>query len=995
MSVSFLPAQAAERGVSFNRDIRPILSDKCFFCHGPDTERREADLRLDDRDAAIAADTIHPDQPDTSEMLRTMLSDDPDERMPPPESKKEITPAERELIRKWIEQGAPYAQHWAFQPIISSEPPVHPDDTWSRSPIDRFLYQTMREHDLIPNLPAAPETLLRRVTFDLTGLPPNLEELDAFLKDPSEAAYEAAVDRLLASEAYGERMTSDWLDVARYSDTYGYQVDRDRYVWPWRDWVIRAFNRNKPYDQFVTEQLAGDLLPEATDEQILATTFNRLHPQKVEGGSTPEEFRVEYVADRTQTVATAFLGLTMECARCHSHKYDPITQTEYYQLASFFDNIEEAGLYSFFTSSVPTPTLLMATDAQKQALAAWQQKISEAESLLNQTREQEQAAYIAWRDAESLQAPEEDGQGSEKLPGTDDKSAPASAHPRIPGRIAYLDFEEEIRGNNQGVPGKHGQAVQLTGDDVVPLTVGNFQRWEPFTVSLWMQTPDVKDRAVIFHRSRAWTDAGSRGYELLIEDGKLTGSLIHFLPGNAISVQTAAPIPVGEWLHVAFTYDGSSKASGIGLWINGQRAEKKIVLDELTKSFVGGGQDHINIGERFRDRGFTNGKVDDFQVFARELAALEIRHLFDGQTLDQLYENFASARQSISEQDLRGYFEVRFSPPITSARNALKDARQQYCSAVEPIPEIMVMREKPEPRKTFRLVRGVYSAPAEEVKTDVPSIFPLLPENEAPDRLALAHWLTSPAHPLTARVAVNRYWQLIFEQGLVRTPEDFGSQGMPPSHPELLDWLASDFQQHGWDIKRLLKQIVMSSVYRQSSRVEPQELKQDPTNTWLARYPAHRLSAEMLRDNALATSGLLVQKQGGPPVHPYELEDSFKPSKRSSGEGLYRRSLYTYWKRTSPAPAMTTFDAAKRDVCQVKREKTSSPLQAFVMLNGPQFVEASRQLAHRQLQQTPDKPEQAVLQMFRLLTSRSPSAQEQQILLKLYEANRDRFAAQP
>ncbi len=962
-------AQAAEK-VTFNRDIRPILSDRCFLCHGPDSATREADLRLDVEEEAYKAlefgdgsHVIKPGDPQQSEVFLRISTDDPDIKMPPPESKIELTQPQVDLIRQWIQQGAEYEGHWAFIPPRKAELPVVKDQSWSHNEIDRFVLQQMEARNLTPNSQAAKEKLLRRVSFDLTGLPPTLEELDAFLADDSEKAYENAVDRLLASKAYGERMASDWLDVARYSDTYGYQVDRDRYVWPWRDWVVRAFNKNMPYDQFITEQLAGDLLSDATDDQILATTFNRLHPQKVEGGSTPEEFRIEYVTDRTQTFGTAFLGLTLECCRCHDHKFDPISQSEYYQFSAFFDNIDEAGLYSFFTPSVPTPTLLMANDSQKKTMDDLQAAILAEEAKLQEVANSQQAAFQTWL-----------------------KEKPDESQ-TVQGEMAHLDFET-VGGLNKQVDGVFGKAAQLTGDDAIGTKVGNFNRSQPFSVSLWMNTPDVKDRAVVFHRSRAWTDAGSRGYQLLIEDGKLSASLIHFWPGNAIRVKTQNQIPTSQWQHVVMTYDGSSQAAGLKLYLDGNPVECEIVRDNLTKQITGGGGDNIAIGERFRDRGFTNGLVDEFRVYNRQLTQLEVALL--NRRPDQ-----QETPVQLEEEKTYEFYLSAFNEAYRAQLAAIQKKRTELNSLVDGIAEIMVMREMNSKKPTYRLERGAYDARAEEVTAKTPEVFPPLADSQTPNRLALAKWLTSAEHPLTTRVAVNRIWQMLFGQGLVRTPEDFGSQGSLPTHPELLDWLAVDFMEHGWDTKRLLKQIVMSATYRQSSDVSAAALQADPENIWLSRAPNYRLPAEMLRDNALAVSGLLVQKLGGAPAKPYEVEVSFKPTGRSKGEGLYRRSLYTYWKRTGPAPVMMTLDASKRDVCRVKREQTSSPLQAFVMLNGPQFVEASRGLAQRLLQKNGDQTENSLIDLFRTLTSRKPTAEELSVLKELYESQHKLFTEHP
>ncbi|MEL7500480.1 MAG: DUF1553 domain-containing protein [Planctomycetota bacterium] len=955
--------------IDFDREIRPILSDRCYFCHGPDANRREAGLRLDDRDAALAV--IEPNEPDESELLRRILSKDADEQMPPPESKLKVTEQERTLIRRWIQQGAEWKKHWAFQKRSRSKPPNVANESSVSNPIDRFILKRLEQEQLTLAPIASKEKLIRRVTFDLTGLPPTLGEIDEFLADDSDDAFEKVVDRLLASSHYGQRMASDWLDVARYSDTYGYQVDRDRFVWPWRDWVIRAFNSNKRYDDFIVEQLAGDLLPNATDGQILATTFNRLHPQKVEGGSVEEEFRVEYVADRAQTMATAFLGLTLECARCHDHKFDPISQKEYYQLFAFFNNIDEAGLYSYFTPAVPTPTLALTDEQQKLELKRLQDAVETMER-----RWQQEQQELVWSEVVAI----------------------AGREP-----IETVDFGSVGIGRNERtVDDQQRPAVKLTGDDPVNLKTGNFRRFQPFSITISINTPDVKERAVVFHRSRAWTDAASRGYQLLIENGKLSASLIHFWPGNAMRVITTKPIPTNQWIDVAFVYDGSGRASGLSIFVDGQKQKVDVVRDHLTKQITGGGGDKIAVGERFRDRGFTGGQVSAMSVYDRQLSDLEVASLHDQSSHDLLIDSVTSGNLTDDQQaTLEQHYRLN-GPQDSTERESqivtadqLREARKKFAEKQDALSEIMVMRELGEPRPAFVLDRGLYDSPKEPVSMEtldaLPPMAPTLPRN----RLGLAQWLTDPEHPLTARVAVNHYWQLLFGEGLVRTPEDFGRQGALPTHPELLDWLASDFVQHDWDVKRLLKQLVMSSTYRQSSSATSALLKRDPENELWARAPAFRLPAEMLRDNVLSISGLLVDKIGGPPARPYELAASFKPSKPDAGEGLYRRSLYTYWKRTGPAPVMLALDAAKRDVCRVKRERTSSPLQALAMLNGPQFVEASRALAHRLIQQSEADQETIATDLFRMLTSRVPNAAELDVLLTLFKEQHQYFQSRP
>lgn len=967
------PVSAAPPELRFNRDIRPILSENCFHCHGPDATARKADLRLDVEEDAKEWAIVEGDAA-SSEVIARVLTEDRDLLMPPPDSERRLTDAEKQTLRRWVEQGASYQRHWSFEPPRQPTPPAVESDR-VHNPIDQFVLAQLDEAGFQWAAPADRATLMRRMTLDLTGLPPTTEALDEFLADQSPDAIERLIDRLLADPRFGERMAADWLDIARYSDTYGYQVDRDRFVWPYRDWVIDAFNRNLGYNQFVIEQLAGDLLPDATRDQILATTFNRLHPQKVEGGSVPEEFRVEYVADRTQTVGTAFLGLTLECCRCHSHKYDPISQSEYYELAAFFANIDEAGLYSYFTSSVPTPTLTLPSPVEETQLQQADHQVRLAEQAL------EHHLRSSATGAET-QAATADGAGDLVF--------------ASPIEVADFDDDSVSLGGNQNVPGVRGKAVRLTGDDAVNLKQGNFSRYQPFSVSLWMKTPDRKQRAVVFHRSRAWTDAASRGYQLLIEEGHLSWSLIHFWPGNAVRVRTADPLPIDQWVHVTVTNDGSSAAAGLSIAIDGRQVATEVVRDRLTKNITGGGGDSLAIGQRFRDRGFTNGQVDSLRIFDCELTDLEIERLAQpDETLTWISaptDSWTDAQRARVARHRR----LRQNPQTQDLIGALQAARKKLCGIQDGLQEIMVMRESPGIRKTHRLERGAYDAPAEEVAPGTPDAILSFGEQTRSDRLGLAEWMTRADHPLTSRVAVNRLWQLCFGVGLVRTPEDFGSQGQPPTHPELLDWLAVDFVNHQWDVKRALKQILMSATYQLSSRHPDSELwKKDPENRLLARHSSYRLPAEMLRDQALFLSGNLVSVVGGQPVRPYEVEASFKPSKRDSGSGLYRRSLYTYWKRTGPAPAMMTLDASKRDVCRVRRERTSSPLQAFVLLNGPQFVEAARCMAVDVMRSNPADVSEQLADVFRKLTGRFPDDGERQVIQQLYDEQRGYFAADP
>lgn len=968
LSAAAMAEEHAE--IAFNRDVRPILSDKCFVCHGPDAEQRQGDLRLDEEDAAKAA-VIVPGRPQESELIRRVFSQEADARMPPADSRLHLTAREKLILKNWIAQGAKWDQHWSFMtPVRPNIPDVSRAD-WPLNPIDHFVLQVLNEHRSQPAPAASRETLVRRLSFDLTGLPPSLDDLDAFLADDAPDSWSKLVDRLLASDRFGERMASIWLDVARYSDTFGYQVDRDRHVWPWRDWVIRAFNSNMPHDDFITRQVAGDLLPDAKDEDVLATTFNRLHPQKVEGGSTPEEFRIEYVSDRTQTFGTAFLGLTLECCRCHDHKYDPLQQKEYYQLTAYFDKIDEAGLYSYHTRSTPTPTLLLLDDAGRKKKDDIQAQVRAAEEQLDEVHRAADADFHGWL-------------------ATDRSALAADPAKILPNQLLHMDFEGKPAGGNRQVEGRVGSAIRFSGDDAAGTSVGQFGRNQPFTIAAWLNTPDVKDRAVVWHRSMGWTDAASRGYQLLIKNGRLHASLIHFWPGNAISVAMTEPLPTAEWHHITVRYDGSSRAAGLSIFMDGQPASTEVIRDHLYKEITGGKQNLV-MGQRGRDRGFTNGLADELRVFDRCLTPIEVAHLVDGTSLFAALTTPSANLSELQRSGLRDYYLSTVHQPSQDQHAEVSRLRNERSKAVDGLQEIMVMSETSlEPRQTYVLHRGAYDARRDAVDAGTPAMLPAATQTPA-NRLQLARWLTAPNHPLTARVAVNRFWQAMFGQGLVRTPEDFGSQGQAPTHPELLDWLAVDFRENGWDVKRLLKQIAMSATYQQSSTAADDIVARDPDNRWLGRSPSYRLPAEMLRDNALAVCGLLVNRVGGPPAKPYEVEVSFKPTGRDKGEGLYRRSVYTYWKRTGPAPVMMVLDAVKRDVCRVNRERTASPLEAFVLMNGPQFVEASRALAQRLLL-LHETPAAALPDLFRTLTSRTATEQELQVLTQLLQEQRDYFS---
>lgn len=983
---------AASDGINFNRDIRPILSDKCFACHGVDKNARKADLRLDDRTNAVETKAIVPGKPDASHLIERIFSTDSESVMPPPKSNKSLSDAQKQLLRKWIEQGAEYQPHWSFIPVPKSVAVPQPNDPqhWIRNPIDAFVLDRLQRERIEYASEATREKWLRRASFDLTGLPPSLADLDTFLKDTADNAYESAVDRLLQSHAYGERMANEWLDVARYADTFGYQADRDTHVWPWRDWVIRAFNDNLAYNDFITWQTAGDLLPKATRDQELATAFNRLHRQTNEGGSIEAEFRQAYIADRVVTNGTAFLGLTFECCRCHNHKYDPLAQTDFYKLAAFFANIDEHGLYSHFTETAPTPAMLLYDGDQEsqhhRALDDVRVKLTE----LHRVRDKVKQDFVVH-------------------PLSKDEITVDRVKPAFEPKFRQTFEEAKPAGENKLVPGIIGKAIEFDGDDGFPCQgSGQYGRTTPFTISLWLRPTENKPRVAILHQCVAAEDAAYRGYSLILDNGHLQFSLIHFWPGNAIQVQSKETLPLNTWTHVAISYDGTSTAAGSRIFINGQQAGTDVIRDNLTRDIryrpewgdSNSGGVELSLGARFRDVGFRAGAIDELTVYDRQLTRLEIAAL-GREPMNESPQNNGKPIEA-SEADRFEHFLMRVNEPYQAAIKDLHQVRSTENELVTRVRQIMVMHELPEPRPMHVLKRGAYDAPGELVTADTPASILPFPADDPRNRLGLAKWLTDDRNPLPSRVAVNRIWNIFFGRGLVASLEDFGGQGQSPTHPELLDWLARDFMDHGWNVKRLCKQIVLSATYRQSTVPRDARLfHDDPDNLLLARASRYRLPAEQLRDNALAVSGLLVRKIGGPSVMPYqpaglwEEAGTGKSYSQSKGEGLYRRSMYTFWRRTSPPPSMLTFDATSHEVCTARRERTSTPLQALVMLNDPQYVEAARVLAEKCLKESKGDAAESIRTAFRLMTSRTPSAKETDLLSRLYQDQKTHFEANP
>src|SRR5947207_3548148 len=705
--------RAAGKGsVGFSRDILPILSDNCFQCHGPDEKARKGKLRLDTKEGAFrnkdGKPVIVQGKSAESELFRRITTRDPDDLMPPPESNHKLTTRQIVLIQKWIDEGAPWGRHWAFNPIQAPKPPRVKNTLWPVNDIDRFVLARLEQEALAPSPAAGRERLIRRVTFDLTGLPPTPADLDAFLSDRSSSAYERVLERLLNSPRFGERMASQWLDLARYADTYGYQMDAPRPVWPYRDWVIQAFNQNLPFDQFVLWQLAGDLMPNATREQRLATAFNRLHLQNEEGGVVEEEFRVSYVVDRVDTFGTAFLGLTLECSRCHDHKFDPITMRDFYSMFAFFQNIDEAGQnpYTGFVDYTPAPTLLLSDTAADEKLAKLAQQIAAKEKQFGALREAAHGAFAEWL--------------TNKPP-----------EPTVPGLIAAFSFDHmqsnkvansadsskpgETHETPTLVEGKNGMAAQLNGDNGFTFPgIGHFTRTDPFSIALWLQTPIHASRQVVLHHTKAPADAGSRGYELLIEDGRVAVGLHHLWPGNSLKVHDKAALPTNEWVHVAFTYDGSSRAAGVRLFLNGAPVEVEVGRDKLRKDITyQGGEPDLAVGYRFRDAGFKGGKVDDFRVFNRCLTPMEVADVSGRDDLRVAWKANPDSLGAVQRDGLLDYYVANVYPPAKQFFADLTSLRREQSRLITPIPEIMAMEELPQPKPASILKRRPCNPPGQ------------------------------------------------------------------------------------------------------------------------------------------------------------------------------------------------------------------------------------------------------------------------------------------
>ncbi|QQS49409.1 MAG: DUF1553 domain-containing protein [Acidobacteriota bacterium] len=988
--------------VDFNREIRPILSDNCFTCHGPDDKQRMAGLRLDTRAGAfIKAGVIVPGDSAKSKLVKRITSKDPNVVMPPPESGHKLTEKQIALLTQWIDEGAQWHEHWAFVAPKRPESPSLKAISGARNPIDNFIFARLEREGLKPSPEADRTTLVRRLSLDLTGLPPTPADLDAFLADRSPDAYDKLVDKLLASPHYGERMALMWLDLARYADSHGYHIDSHRDMWPWRDWVIRAFNSNKPYDQFTVEQIAGDLLPNATQDQKIATGFNRNHMINFEGGAIPEEYLSEYIVDRVETTTTTWLGLTMGCARCHNHKYDPVSQKEFYRFYAFFNNVNEVGLDGRVGNA--RPFLSLPTEEQTRKEEELKTAVRSLEAALDDRKIK--PLIEEWE--KPLRA---------KRPAS--LTAGLLAHYEMDGGLVdtsgkYL-HARVLRGEPSFGEGQVEKAVNLDGQTELDFgSAGRFERDRKFTLTTWLRPGIGKVGNYIFQKIE--DEETRRGWELLFEETQLfdiqrwaaplTVRLTSSWPENAIVIRTRELFYNGQWKHLAIAYDGSGRAPGLRVWLNGQPAEVEILKDSLTGKT--GSDASLLLGSKETGRAFSGG-VDDLRLYETVVSESEIRQLAVEYTIHTVVAVDPEKRSKDQTARIREHFLKEVAPVEMRRQYAdLVRLRKEQDELKKSVLNVMVMSEMSAPRDTYLLERGDYRNRGEKVAPGVPAVLPPLPAAEKQaNRLALAKWLVDPGHPLTARVAVNRFWQLFFGHGIVKTSEDFGSQGEPPVHPELLDWLATEFIRTGWDVKALQKLIVTSATYRQSSKVTPALIEKDPENRLLARGPRFRLPAELVRDNALAVSGLLEPKIGGPSVLPYQTPGlweelafgdgfSMQTYVQGHGEDLYRRSMYTFWKRTVPPASLSTFDAPDREKCVARRAVTNTPLQALVLMNDPTYVEAARALAQRAWLEGGRGTRDRIDFAFRRATGRHPTRQEIGVLGTLLNQQLTAFRRDP
>ncbi|WP_339912257.1 DUF1553 domain-containing protein [Symmachiella dynata] len=983
------PARAAEP-VEYNRDVRPILAENCFACHGADSASRKADLRLDHRDVAVEMGAITAGEPDESELIARILTDDADLVMPPLETKKTLTAAQKTILKKWIAQGAEYQQHWSFIAPQRQQPPPVKQQGWAKNAIDQFVLAKLEQNGLTPAAEADPHTLFRRLHLDITGLPPAPNDADAFVKDYSarqDAALSDWIDKLMKSTAWGEHRARYWLDAARYSDTHGLHFDNYREMWPYRDWVIRSFNANQPFDTFTVEQLAGDLLENPTDDQLIATGFQRCNMTTNEGGTIDEENLALYAADRVQTLGWVYLGLTTNCSQCHDHKFDDFTAKDYYSLAAYFRNTTQQAKDGNVKDG-RGPVLIVPAEVDK---SRWQALPAEIAAATAQRDARKQAAtgdfeeWLAKTTPESLgsdistdglvvHAPLNEGTGNaaKNLVGNPDEF-PAT------GEVTW------------STDGKLGPAAVLTPEATFDLGgLGDFEKDQPFSCGAWIKVGDKGQPSSIF--ARMDEKSGFRGWDLWLNGNALAVHLVDAWPANAIKVVTQEKvIKPGQWQHVVLTYDGTAKPGGVKIYVDGVDQKLKVDKNTLKPDATLRTETPLRIGRRSDANVFDGGTVQDFRVYNRALPAADVKKIAEISAIRAILTTAAEERTAEQQKTLFDYYLVTADSdyPALMATVSRLEGEREAITARSPVTHIQ--REKMDsPPTGFVLMRGEYDQLGEKVVAATPSGLHPQPEGAPNNRLGLAQWIIDPANPLTARVTVNRFWQEVFGQGLVTTPEDFGVMGAAPSHPELLDWLAVDFRENGWDVKRFFKLMLMSATYRQAAVTTPAKLEIDRDNALLSRGPRFRMDAEMVRDYALATSGLLSRKMYGPGVKPYQPEGIWDivglPSSNTRkyvqdhGDDLYRRTVYSFWKRMAPPPNLDAFNAPSREFCTVSRERTNTPLQALVTLNDPQFVEPARRLAEGALKAGDDDNQKSIDHLFRQVLCRPVRGREQSIV---------------
>jgi mono/diheme cytochrome c family protein len=978
--------------IDFNTHVQPILSENCYACHGPDLGGRKANLRLDREETAFAKREHGPvivrGDPDRSPLIQRLETTDPKKIMPPPESHKTLKPQEIALLRQWVKENAVYAEHWAFVAPKQADPPTVTNATWASRPLDRFILDRLHRAGLNPNPEADRRTLIRRVTLDLTGLLPTPAEVEAFVNDASTNAYEQVVDRLLASPRYGEHRARYWLDYVRYADTHGIHFDNYRSIWPYRDYVIKAYNDNKPFDQFTREQLAGDLYPATNIDQIVATGFVRCNVTSNEGGGVPEEFQANLVRDRVEAFGAVYMGLTVQCASCHDHKFDPTTTRDFYQLAAFFNNTADKS----WDENIAEPRPI-ARVPQADKLAAFHDVLARKAALIgkmDERRKQTPELVAKWLAGGGrpqavsvtglvLRLRLDEGQGDVVT-----NSAPGASPLAYTSTVSRLVWKEEW---------VHWPAMRMDMSTRMELgALGDFDANQPFSAGGWFMVRGEPGNGGAKSGSflSKMSDAARkhRGWDILCSDGIIRPHLVDTWPESAIMVASEEKLEPFKWHHILFTYDGSSKAAGLKLYFDGQPARTKVENDTLHGSIRS--EAPLQLGRRHPDYDVVRqARYQDIRVYARALTPEEAARVPN----EDIAAEVVAMPMDQWNADQRHTVEQFYQMHVDKDLPGWKAERAKLDGELDALAQggaaTLIAAEKPRQAADHVLGRGVYSQRGERVYPGLPHYLPK-PAGQTANRRDLAEWVVSPANPLTARVVVNRMWQELFGMGLVETADDFGIMGQHPSHPELLDWLAVDFREHQWDVKRFYKDLVLSSAYRQSPAISHQALQKDPRNRLLSRGPRGRMDAEMLRDCALQSAGLLVDRIGGPSVKPYQpaglWESVTMPESntlhydQSHGESLYRRSLYTFWKRFSPPPTMETFDAPGRDVSCLRRQRTNTPLQALVTMNATEFMEAARKLAERILKEGGSESATRVEFLGRTLLGRPFAANEQQVL---------------